>query len=224
MATLADASMWNWRQYIQYLRNGFPLKSHSYFGPLWLARVSTFGVHIHVFTCVLGAKKGSEGWLQAYCMILFKTQHDVNSTHAFAHTRTCTYKCIFWCVCMSVCGLSLCACGCMSTRGSHKSIHWTYTYIAGDHTAITCDTLQHTQCNTLQHTATRCSMPQHTATHCDILQHTDTHCNTLQHTTVGDHTSCIVCICVCLGVCACCVRQCLYIYIFARVCIHLTHV
>jgi len=51
------------------------------------------------------------------------------------------------------------------------------------HTATHCNTLQHTaaHCSTLQHTATHCSTLQHTATHCNTLQHTATHCNTLHH-------------------------------------------
>ena len=63
-----------------------------------------------------------------------------------------------------------------------------------------CNTLQHTatHCNTLHHTATHCNkLPnkyisepctqgtlQYTATHCRTLQHIATHCNTLQHTAI----------------------------------------
>ena len=83
------------------------------------------------------------------------------------------------------------------------------------HTAIHCNTLQHTgtgdistplqytaaHCSTLQHTAAHCSTLQHTATHwsgryqyttatlCSTLQHIATHCNTLQHNRAGDISS-----------------------------------
>ena len=66
----------------------------------------------------------------------------------------------------------------------------------------TANTLQHADCNTLQHIIKHCSIlhpyfeetpdtcPRcrplhplnHTATHCNTLQHIATHCNTLQHT------------------------------------------
>jgi len=59
------------------------------------------------------------------------------------------------------------------------------------HTATLCNTLQHTATHgnkrqyTLQHTANHCNTLQHSATHCNQLQytrqHTATHCNTLQH-------------------------------------------
>jgi len=48
--------------------------------------------------------------------------------------------------------------------------------------------LQHTNCNTLlhtaaqQHTITQRRTLQHTAAHCSTLQHTATHCNALQRT------------------------------------------
>jgi len=72
-----------------------------------------------------------------------------------------------------------------SWTGAFSSVGLAYD---GECPLILCNMLQHTDCDTLHHTATHCSTLQHTATHCNTLQHTATHCNTLHHTATHCNT------------------------------------
>jgi len=92
--------------------------------------------------------------------------------------------------------LSVTSRSCPSTTHCNILQHTAMTCNTLQHIATHCSTLQHTtidcsalqctatHCNTLQHTAAHCSTLQCSATHCNVLQHTATHCSTLQHTAI----------------------------------------